>query len=85
MKIVKYKERYHKKTDIRFETLIECNEWLIKLLKTWKGTPATIDIIERKNNEIKQELHLIDPAIERIINPRISIKLNGFHNINEVV
>jgi len=84
MKIVKYKERWHKKTDIRFDTLIECNEWLIKVLKTWKGTPASISLIERKVSEVKQESELIDPALERIMNPSVTITLNGYQKMEEV-
>lgn len=84
MKLHHYKEKYHKKTDINFNTLIECNLYLIKLLKTWKGTPAEIDIIERKINQVKinmEQLEVVDPALERVINPEVTIKMNGFQNL----
>ena len=77
MEIKHYYKKNHKKTDLRFKTLLECNQELIKILKKWKGTPASIELIERKIQEIKVDLELTDPAIERIINPGINVTLNG--------
>lgn len=82
--INEYIEKNHKKTDIRFDTLIECLVWLIKQLKTWKGTPARISVIERKIEEVKQELEMIDPALERAMNPSITIKMNGHHKFGGI-
>jgi len=81
MNLSHYKHKHHKKTDIRFDTLIECLVWLVKYLKTWKGTPAEIELIERQINEVKDELELIDPALERIMNPAICVRLNGYQKL----
>jgi len=77
IEISHYREKRHKKTVIYADNLFELNKWLIKQLKTWKGTPATISVIEKQNNEIKQDIELVDPMLARI--PAVKIKLNGFH------
>jgi len=87
MELHKYRLRFHKKTDLTFNTLIECNEWLIKQLKTWKGTPIKIELIERKVSDAKQQLEgikIVDPALERVFNPGVRITLNGHQNMEVI-
>jgi hypothetical protein len=82
MEVNKYNEKYFKKTDIRFNTMIDCLEFLVRELKHYKGTNAKVEFLEKEKyiQELKQDLSLIDPTLEKIYNPKLCITLNGHHS-----